>query len=89
MVFFYSYIFVLKSCDGITQPHLLQFDQEFFMEQMHNILLTFMNRKIRKHIGGSIERVVEVDVQENGIGWESYLRVGTECDLHNVVAREE
>lgn len=48
-----------------------------------------MKRKIRKHIGGSIERVVEVDVQENGIGWESYMRVRVECDLHNVVAREE
>ncbi|XP_035544143.1 uncharacterized protein LOC118347922 [Juglans regia] len=46
-----------------------------------------MNKSIGERIGGTIGKVVEVDVREDGLGWGSFLRVRVECDLRKVMAR--
>lgn len=78
---FDNYLFVLKFFDGITQPHKICFKQDELCIQLHNLLLACMN----KTIGSTIGKVVDVDVRENGLGWENYLRVRFVCDLTKMV----
>ncbi|XP_040994394.1 uncharacterized protein LOC121240945 [Juglans microcarpa x Juglans regia] len=80
-------LFVLKPFDGFTQPHKMRFDNEEFWVQMHNLPLACMNKCIGEQIGATIEKVVEVDAGEDGMGWGSFLRIRIECDLNKVVAR--
>lgn len=83
---FKNYLFLLKMFDEITQPHKMQFEQEEFWVQMHNLPLACMNKSIREQIGNTIGNVVEMDVNEDGLGWGSCLTERIECDLRKVVA---
>lgn len=40
-----------------------------------------------EQIGGTIRKVIEVDVQEESLAWERMLRVKVECELKKLLAR--
>lgn len=65
----------MKPFDGFTQIRLMEFDEESMWIQLHNLPLAGMNRLSGERIGSSIGRVEEVDVEDDDIGWGSYLQV--------------
>lgn len=65
----------------------MKFKHELFWVQMHNLPLACMNGNIGEQIRGSIGKVIEVDTQEDGLGWGCSLRIRVECDLGKVVTR--
>ncbi|XP_035541505.1 uncharacterized protein LOC118344579 [Juglans regia] len=83
---FDNHSFILRMFDGITQPNKINFEEEEFWVQLHNLPLACMNKIVRELIGSSVGKVVDVDVIEDGIIWESYLRVHVFCDLKKAVA---
>lgn len=85
---FDNHLLVLKPFDEMTQPNQLKFDHELFCVQIHNLPLAIMNCQIREFVRESIGRVVDVDVEEDDVGWGVCLRVRIECDLMKVLAWE-
>ncbi|XP_040987762.1 uncharacterized protein LOC121235477 [Juglans microcarpa x Juglans regia] len=55
--------------------------------QIHDLPLGCMTMEWGTQIGGSMGRVLEVDVEEDGIGWRSCLRVRVEVSLYKAIAR--
>lgn len=45
----------------------MDLDQVGFWMQMHNLPLGFMNKGMGEQIGGMIGKVIEVDIQEDGL----------------------
>lgn len=46
-----------------------------------------MNQGMGEQIGGSIGKVIGVDVQEDGLAWSQCLRLKIYCDLKKLIAR--
>lgn len=46
-----------------------------------------MTKEWGVHVGNSVGRVLEVDVDDDGVGWGKYLRVKVEIKLHKALAR--
>lgn len=44
-----------------------------------------MNRKVGELIGNTMDRVVDANVLEDGVGWGDFLRIRIECDLKQVI----
>ncbi|XP_041027018.1 uncharacterized protein LOC121267240 [Juglans microcarpa x Juglans regia] len=84
---FDNFLFVLKDFDGETQTNLLDFDSTELWVQMHNLPLGYMNKWMGTHIGTSIGRVSEIDVNDDGMAWGHYLIVKIECNLRAPLAR--
>ncbi|XP_041016206.1 uncharacterized protein LOC121258731 [Juglans microcarpa x Juglans regia] len=84
---FDNHLFVLLDFDGGMQPCLFNFDHAHMWVQMLNLPLSYMNKQMGELIGSSIEKVMEVDVQEDGSAWGRCLSVKVECDLRRSVAR--
>lgn len=70
---FDNHIFFLKPFDGMTQPHLMQFETELFWVRLHNLPLASMNFQTGEVVENLIVKVVEVDVREDDVGWGSSL----------------
>lgn len=51
------------------------------------LLLEYMNKRMGEQIGNSIGKVIEVDVDEEGMAWGRCLRVRIECNLKAPLAR--
>lgn len=51
----------------------MRFNEEEFWVQMYNLSLACMTRDIGTQIGKTIGTVKDVDVREDGIGWENLL----------------
>lgn len=74
MVFFYSCLFILKPFEGSTQPHLINFDHQCFWIKIYaQSSIDMYEPTCREQIGGTIGRVLEVDVPNDGVGWGSFL----------------
>lgn len=76
---FDNYLFVLRSFDGTTQPHLMNFSYESFWTQMHNIPLGCMNRQMGEQIRGTIGKVMGVDAQEDEMACGQIIHDKKEC----------
>ncbi|KAF5445787.1 hypothetical protein F2P56_034811 [Juglans regia] len=84
---FDNHLFVLKLFDGFTQPNKINFEEEEFWIQLHNLPLACMSKSVGELIGRSVGEVVDVDVMEDGLGWGRFMRVRVVCDLRKAVAR--
>lgn len=67
--FFDQNLLWLNTFDGKSAPKDVEFNKEFFWIQLHNIPLGCMTRDVGVHIGSMVGEVVEVDIDEEGIGW--------------------
>ncbi|KAF5462220.1 hypothetical protein F2P56_018246 [Juglans regia] len=84
---FENYLFILKAYEGGLQPDKLIFNVEYFWLQIYNLPLGLMTKKWGECIGQSVGQVLDVDVDEDDIGWGKYLRVRIKLDLHKPITR--
>ncbi|XP_042942825.1 uncharacterized protein At4g02000-like [Carya illinoinensis] len=84
---FDNQLFVLKEFEGYTPLHRVNFDYECLWVWMHNLPLSCMTKERGVQIGGTMRRVEEVDVHEDGSGWGSFFRVQIYMDLTQPLAR--
>lgn len=54
---------------------------------MHNLPMMCMNRQFDTQIGETIQKVMDVDVEDNDTGQGKLLRVRIEVDLKKTLAR--
>ena len=54
---------------------------------MYNLPLACMSKVMGLHIGALVGEVLEVEVDDNGVGWGEYLRVRLILDLSKPLSR--
>ncbi|XP_042980007.1 uncharacterized protein LOC122310195 [Carya illinoinensis] len=84
---FASMLFMILPYDGDLQPRNMHVDKETFWLQVHNLPLGFMTEEWGHRIEASVGEVLDVDVDEDGIGWGKCLRVRVEIKLQKAIAR--
>lgn len=84
---FDNMLFPLRPYDGRLQSAQIKFESKVFWVQMHNLPLGMMTKERGEQIGGSVGKVLEVDVEEDGIGWGRFLQVEIELPLFKPIAR--
>ena len=67
--------------DGDLQPGEVLFRFTAFWIRVLNLPIKSMVRAVGEDIGNAIERIIEVDVPENGIGWSRYLCIQVDIDI--------
>ncbi|XP_042942844.1 uncharacterized protein At4g02000-like [Carya illinoinensis] len=80
-------LILLAHYDGALQPGAIKFNYETFWMQVHNLPLGYMTEEWGMQIGNSVGRTLEVDVENDGIGWGKCLRVRVEIPLCKAIAR--
>ncbi|XP_059458315.1 uncharacterized protein LOC132187908 [Corylus avellana] len=78
---FDGHLLSLVDFDGMTPPHLLEFEKVAFWVRIFKLPLGCMGKATRYRIGSTVGEVKEVDVNEDGIGWGEFLRVRIVLDL--------
>jgi hypothetical protein len=73
--------------DKTTPPAELDFDKATFWVRMFNLPLICMGRETGYQIGSMVGEVIEVDVDEDRVGWGEFLRVRIVLDLSKPFAR--
>lgn len=73
--------------DGCAQSSAMKFEEEIFCVQLHNLLMGCMDEERGMQIGGSVGKVMEVDVSADGVGWGRFLRVRVVISLQKPIAR--
>lgn len=64
--------------DGLTPrspPLQLNFNVTAFWIRMYNLPLACMGKEMRMRLGSPAGEVIEVDTDENGVGWGEFIRV--------------
>jgi hypothetical protein len=82
-----SDLFSMADFDGRTPPSELEFEKAEFWVRMLNMPLACMSREMGQRIGASMGTVVDVDVDEDGVGWGEFLRVRIVLDLTKPLSR--
>jgi hypothetical protein len=80
-------LFSMVDFDGQTPPSELEFEKATFWVRMLNMPLACMSREMGQKIGASMGTVVDVDVDEDGVGWGKFLRVRIILDLTKPLSR--
>ncbi|XP_041011352.1 uncharacterized protein At4g02000-like [Juglans microcarpa x Juglans regia] len=78
----------LREFEAHIPLHRISFDHESFWIRMHNLPLSCMTKERGVQIGSTVGKVEEVDVQDDGYGWGSYLRVRVYMNLTQPLARD-
>jgi hypothetical protein len=77
----------LAKFDGLTPLAELEFEKAAFWVRMSNLPLACMSKEMGTRIGSTMGVVEEVEVDEDGVGWEEYLRVRIVLDLTKPLSR--
>ncbi|XP_042944620.1 uncharacterized protein LOC122278503 [Carya illinoinensis] len=84
---FANVLFLIMPYNGNLQPGKMHADKEAFWLQIHNLPLGFMTEDWGRRIGESVRNVLDVDADEDGVGWGKCLRVKVEMNLQKPIAR--
>ncbi|XP_041001574.1 uncharacterized protein LOC121247263 [Juglans microcarpa x Juglans regia] len=84
---FDNYLFIRKPYEGGLQPGKMIFNVEYFWLQIYNLPLGYMTKEWGERIGKSLGQVLDVDVDEDGIGWGKYLKVQVELNLQKPITQ--
>jgi hypothetical protein len=76
-----GHLFAVEDYDGLSSPSSYLFEKAAFWVQIYNLPLACMSLIIGNQIGSSMGQVLEVDVDEGGMGWGECLRVKVLLDL--------
>lgn len=74
---------------GSIAPKGIDFSQEPFWIQLHDLPFAGLNKSMGEKLGATIGRVMLVDADENGMRWGSFLRVKVLVDITKPLARVE
>ena len=77
----------LVELDGITPMVELEFEKAAFWVCMYNLPLACMSKAIGMRMGASVGEVLEMEVNDEGVGWGEYLRVRIVLDLSKPLSR--
>lgn len=78
-------LFILKPFDGFIQPHLITSPMKLYGSKCTIFLWPVWTENVAKKIRETIGKMIEVDVQEDGVEWGNYLRVK---NLTKVLSRD-
>jgi hypothetical protein len=77
----------LADFDGITPVEELEFEKAAFWVRMYKLPLACMSKAIGHRIGATVGEVLEVEVDDEGVGWGEYLRLRIVLDLTKPLSR--
>lgn len=77
----------LEDYNGLVAPTEMGFDKEPIWVQLHNIPLGGMTMNVGKNIGELAGKVLEIDVDNEGVGWGPYLRVKISINITKPLMR--
>ncbi|XP_042962524.1 uncharacterized protein LOC122296794 [Carya illinoinensis] len=84
---FDNQVLVMKEFDGFTPIQSISFDTESFWVRLHNLPLSCMTKSKGEQIRNKVGKVEQVDVKDDGFGWETFLRVQILLNLTQPLAR--
>lgn len=84
---FESFLLSLKPFDGYTLASKMDFSKEAFWVQLHELPIACMNEDMGIFISNTIGLVKACDVQIDGSGWGTVLRVFIELDLYKPITK--
>jgi hypothetical protein len=77
----------LAEFDGVRPVAELEFEKVPFWVRMYDLPLACMSKAMGLRIGATVGEVLEVDVDEEGVGWGEFLRVRIVLDLTKPLSR--
>jgi hypothetical protein len=80
-------LFAVEEFDGLTPPSKLAFDTAEFWVRMYDLPLACMGTEMGFKLGAAVGRVVEVETNEEGVGWGEFLRVRIHVNLRKPLVR--
>lgn len=80
-------LFSVLDFDGLTPISQLNFHKVAFWVRMFHLPLACMGRKMGMKMGSLMGEVVEVETNEEGIGWGEFLRVRIVIDIQRPLVR--
>lgn len=80
-------LFSVEDFNGLIPPTQMNFDKADFWVRFFNLPLACMSKDVGFQIGSSVGLVVEVDTDEDGVGWGEFLRVKIRVDLTKSLSR--
>ncbi|XP_041025460.1 uncharacterized protein LOC121265854 [Juglans microcarpa x Juglans regia] len=84
---FDRYLVCLKDFDGELSPNEVQFSSEPFWVQVHNLPFVGMTKILGEMIGAIIGKVHTMEVDAQGCGWGSFLRLKVDVDVTKPLKR--
>jgi hypothetical protein len=82
-----GHLFAVEDYDGLSSPSNFRFEKAAFWIRIKNLPLSCMSLVVGNQIGSSMGQVLEVDVDEGGMGWGEWLRVKVLLDLQKPLLR--
>lgn len=79
---FDRHIIYLKEFEGELSPSKVSFTSEPFGVQVHNLPFASMNEHLGKKIRAAIDKVHTMEVDDQGYGWGSYLRIRVDVNVN-------
>jgi hypothetical protein len=76
-----GHLFVVEDYDGLSSPSNYRFEKAAFWVRINSLPLSCMSLVVGNQIGSSMGQVLEVDVDDGGMGWGECLRVKVLLDL--------
>ena len=80
-------LFAIEDYDGLLVPLSYLFEKAAFWVWIYNLPLACMSLIVGNQIKSSMGQVLEVDVDEGGMGWGECLRVKILLDLQKPLSR--
>jgi len=74
-------LFSLEEYNGTVAPSAIEFAEVLFWVRMFQLTLSCMSKTEGVQLGSSVGQVVEVETDEDGVGWGEYLLVRVWVDL--------
>jgi len=80
-------LFSVEEFNGTVAPSSLEFDKVLIWVRMFQLPLSCMSETMGVQLGSSVGQVVEVETEEDGVGWGEYLWVCIRVDLSKPLVR--
>ncbi|XP_059458415.1 uncharacterized protein LOC132188014 [Corylus avellana] len=80
-------LFAIEDFDGISTPASIDFENVAFWVRMYNLPLACMSRVVGQKLGATVGEVVEVDTNDDGMGWGEFLRVRIKVNVSKPLAK--
>jgi hypothetical protein len=82
-----GHLFAVEDYDGLSSPSNYRFEKAAFWVRINGLPLSCMSLVVGNQIGSAMGQVLEVDVDDGGMGWGECLRVKVLLDLQKPLLR--
>jgi hypothetical protein len=84
---FEGLLFLVEDFNGKVPPSQMKFETVPMWVRMYDLPLACMGKEMGYRLGAKIGEVIDVDTDENGVGWGKYLRVRIRVNIRKPLAR--